>query len=311
VISVVVNFFNNQRELPRTLHTLTAAYQNYDDFEVVVLDNGSQVPVEESLVRSFGTQFRLVRREPGDVSPAAAINEAVLSALGSVVVVMIDGAHMVSPGVYRGVHNAMKISQNVIVATTPFHLGPAMQNDSRQESYGQIVEDQLLALVDWREDGYQLFQVAAECADMSRGWLGCLFESCCFGMRRENFLRMGGYDTVFRSPGGGMVNVDFFRRAVGDLGRDYVLLVGEGSFHQFHGGVASNTNWEEHPWDRYHSEYEAVRGEKYTRLARVPFVMGSMNPNNLLAWQKTAVHGLKLWHDEFFLRPQDSKGQRV
>ena len=46
----------------------------------------------------------------------------------------------------------------------------------------------------------------------------------------------------------GLVNLDFFRQVVESSLCTSGILLGEGTFHQFHGGVATNVSLDEHPW---------------------------------------------------------------
>lgn len=305
MISVVVNFYNNRREAPNTLYSLSSRYQQFDDFEVIVIDNGSPKPLSEAEVKSFGRHFQYRFIENASKSPVSAINQAVRDARGEHVLVMIDGAHIISPGVYELMDKAFCLFEHPFVATTPFHIGEFMQNDAHLNAYNQDVEDKLMASVDWRANGYRLFSISNECADMSKGWFGCLFESGCYGLRRSDYLAGGGLDERFTSPGGGMASLDIFRRFVSRPGIDYVVLIGEGSFHQFHGGVATGAAWTEHPWQRFQAEYEAIRGERYFRVPRIPFYMGNMRVHSLSHFQKTAIHGIRLWQEEFAARPQE------
>jgi len=43
------------------------------------------------------------------------------------------------------------------------------------------------------------------------------------------------------------------------------VLLGEGVFHQFHGGVATNVKPAHHPMQIFRKEYEQIRGVPYTR----------------------------------------------
>ena len=65
-LTVVVNFYNMAREAPRTLHTLTPAYQRVDGdtYEVIAIDNGSSDPLDPAMVASFGANFRQVAFTP-------------------------------------------------------------------------------------------------------------------------------------------------------------------------------------------------------------------------------------------------------
>src|SRR6476660_3237313 len=107
-LSVVVNFHNMVREAPRTLYTLSRSGQRGIDslsYEVIAIDNGSTMPLGSALVEGFsgpGAEFHHLLHNTRSPSPVEAINMAVGRARGRQVVVMIDGAHMVSPGVLGG-----------------------------------------------------------------------------------------------------------------------------------------------------------------------------------------------------------------
>ena len=59
-LSVVVIFYNMRREAARTLYSLTPRYQqgiSEDDYEVLVIDSGSQEPLDENHVTSLQAEF--------------------------------------------------------------------------------------------------------------------------------------------------------------------------------------------------------------------------------------------------------------
>src|SRR6201991_3313068 len=63
-VSVVVVIYNIPREAPRTLLSLSAEYQRdigRDEYEVVVVDNGSTPPVDPALMAGLPGRFRLIR----------------------------------------------------------------------------------------------------------------------------------------------------------------------------------------------------------------------------------------------------------
>jgi len=298
VLSIVVNFFNNRREARNTLHSLTAAYQHGADrlaYEVIAVDNGSSEALSETEVRAFGPQFRYRFVTNASVSPAAAINAACREALGEQLLVMIDGAHILTPGVLQLATKAFKAFPAPFIATVPFHLGPKHQYDSMLEGYNQQVEDAVLASLGWRDNGYRLFSASAAFADSSEGWFGLLFESGCFGLRKSDFLALGGLDEQFQSRGGGLVNLDFFRRALSRKDLEYIVLLGEGSFHQFHGGVATNTRSDQSPWVEFEKEYMRIRGKSFQRLPRAPVLLGAIPPEATHIAQYSSARGFALW----------------
>jgi len=298
VLSIVVNFYNMRREAPRTLHTLSRAYQrgiSQFPYEVIAIDNGSTEPLSAQLVAGFGEHFRYHFHETPSSSPVGAVNLGVSMARGRDVMVMIDGAHLLSPGVLLYAGMVLQLTANPFVATVPFHLGPGPQNRTSREGYDQAAEDALLAKVDWRRDGYELFRLVGSTADASLGWFGCLFESNCFALRRETFEALGGLNPGFTSPGGGMVNLHFFRQALEVAKTDYALLLGEGTFHQFHGGVSTGPGADEQMHRRNLDEYLRVRGKPYAQPLRRPFYVGGISRQCLPAVRRSADRGLDFW----------------
>jgi len=85
-------------------------------------------------------------------------------------------------------------------------------------------------------------------------------ESSSLFMHRSLWDDLGGLDERFDLPGGGLVNHDLYRRACGLPGIDLIQLLGEGTFHQFHGGAATSLRY---GWDEMHDGYVSIRGEPY------------------------------------------------
>jgi len=298
MLSIVINFFNNRREAANSLHALTPRYQRLrDDFayEVIVLDHGSTQPLDAAQVRALGPQFHYRYVETREVSPVRAINAACRAAAGERIMVIIDGAHIASPGMIRHSELAFAAFDHPFVASVPFHLGPKVQNQSIKEGYGQQAEDAMLQRLGWKDDGYRLFAAAGSFADGSLGWFGSLFESNCFALRRSDFDALGGYDERFQLRGGGLVNLEFFQRAIARDDLEYVLLLGEGTFHQFHGGVASNAPVDKSPWDEFHAEFVRITGRNFGRILRRPFYLGTLPDQAQTAHRFSMNHGIEFW----------------
>ncbi len=103
-LSVVVVVHDMLREARRTLHSLSRSYQvgiEELDYEVIVVENGSapEQRLGEEFVASFGPEFRYVDLgEESSPSPARAANRGIAASSGGAVAVMIDGAHVLTPG---------------------------------------------------------------------------------------------------------------------------------------------------------------------------------------------------------------------
>lgn len=284
-LSIIVVVYNMQREAPRTLYTLSAKYQinvGENDYEVLVVDNGSSIPLSNSFVRSFGSNFQLIRFEPC-TSPAAAINKAVRMSKGDLVMICIDGARMLSPGILHYTIKAFKAFDNPLVATMAFHLGPKIQNESIAEGYCQQVEDQILDSIPWRTNGYQLFTKSVLAGSSRGGWLLPLGESNCVTINKSTFERINGYDESFVCAGGGYVNLDFYKRAV-DQTQELIILSGEGTFHQVHGGAATNAPPESNAAVVFHNEYVKLKGSNFTPTQKKHTLLGPIPREAMEIW---------------------------
>lgn len=300
MISVVVNFWNNRREAMWTLHSLTKRYQREGDkihYEVIAIDNNSSAPLSSSEVKDFGPNFRHFEFKKGSQSPAAALNYAVRDcAQGSLLLIVPDGACILSPGILVKLAAMSMSYEDPLVAAAIMHLGPERQNVSMLKGYNQQAEDALLSNTNWLYDGYELFKCVGDFADDTGGWFGTPNESGAIGIKRSAFDDLGGFDERFESPGGGLCTIDFFQRAMQQC-HEYIMLLGEGTFHQFHGGVAQNAPLGNHPWQTFHDEYVRLKGGPYTRYTRRPTYFGKIPWAATALASKSANMGIDLWKD--------------
>ncbi|WP_442755653.1 glycosyltransferase family 2 protein [Methylocystis sp. JAN1] len=280
-LSVVVIVYNMEREAPRTLFTLSAAYQKNirpENYEVIIVDNGSSPPFDPGVLQELEGNFRLIRMRDASVSPVRAINKGISEARGNLVGVMIDGARMASPGMLSLAALANQIGDRAAILTLGFHLGFEVQMKSVREGYNQAVEDQLLAQAGWRENGYRLFDISVFAGSSAQGWFKPISESNALFLQKSFWAELGGFDERFQTPGGGLANLDILSRAVRSAGL-IVTLLGEGTFHQVHGGVATNAI--HHPWDTFAKEYLEIRGVAYEQPSYESLFFGSFSANVL------------------------------
>lgn len=264
-LSVVVVVFRMRRQAMNTLLSLSASHQRdvaAADYEVIVVENTSDDMLDGAAVAALGPNFRYLRRHETSVSPVPAINAAAACARARHLAIMIDGARMVTPGVVRGLLDAQRLAASPVVAVPGYHLGDVLHSQA-PAGYTADVEQAWLSELGWRADGYRLFSRAVLSASCSNGFLMPMAESNCVGVSRRLFDRLGGFDTGFTTPGGGFVNLDFYRRAVLSPGTRLIVLAGEGAFHQFHGGASTAAD-HERAVAAMRAEYIERRGADYS-----------------------------------------------
>jgi len=277
-LSVVVVVHDMARELPRTLHTLAPGYQRgigREQFEVVVVDNGSAEPVDPSWIASLPGNVRLLRVDDAPASPAFAANRGVAEAVGGLVGLIVDGARMASPGLLAAAEQAARVADRPVVASLGWHLGSSRQSAADDPIQRQLVEDELLATVAWEHDGYRLFEISTLANSSARGWFAPMGESSALFLPSATWQRLGGLDEKFELPGGGLVNHDLYRRACGEPGAELVVLLGEGTFHQCHGGAATSGRVS---WEHMQNDYEGLRGAPYRPPPNEPLLCGRVGP---------------------------------
>jgi len=280
-LTVVVVAYDMARELPRTLRSLAPDYQrgiDAADYEVVVVDNGSPSPVDPAAIDAFPGRLRYMRVDPAPPSPARAANMGIAAATGDLVGLVVDGARLASPGLLGLARLGASLHPRAVVTTHGWHIGPVRHMDAADAGYDQATEDALLASVDWAADGYRLFDIATMAGSSGRGWFAPMGESSALFMRKALWHELGGLDESFSMPGGGLVNHDLFARACSAPGVQLVVLLGEGTFHQIHGGAATSRRF---TWDEMHADYEAKRKSKYRPPRNEPLYVGRVPPSVL------------------------------
>jgi hypothetical protein len=254
-----------------------------DDYEIIVVDNGSPTPIDPSDFADLDGHFRLIRIDDAPPSPAHAVNVGLREARGEVIGVLLDGARLVSPGIVNFALAGSRVSPRSAVVALGWYLGFDYQRHGQAAGWTQDDEDALLRSVGWPNDGYRLFEISTMDECSGGGWFEAIVESNLLFLPANTWDELGGYDERFNSPGGGLANHDMLRRATELDCCTWVVLLGEGTFHQLHGGIATNATRAEidHAVEGWTEEYREVRGRELEPLwLPKPVYIGTL-PNSL------------------------------
>ncbi len=171
MLSVVVPVYNSSAELRQCLAGL--ATSKFDDFDVLVVDDGSTEPIE-AIVNEHG--FRYMRID-GPSGPARARNRGVLTVEGEYVV-FIDADVIVHEDTLERFADALKSDSDVVGVIGTYDDDPA--HPSFLSQYKNIFH-------------HYVHQSAH--GDVSTFWSGC------GAMRRDVFIEFGGFDEKrYRRP---------------------------------------------------------------------------------------------------------------
>ncbi len=283
-LSVVVVFYNMKREAARTLHSLSRAYQQGTDgldYEVVVVENGSDEDqvLGPEFVAGFGAEFHYVHLgADATPSPTDALNRGMRLARGRAIAFMIDGAHVLTPGVLKFGMAGLRTYEPAVVATQQWYVGPGQQPVVVDKGYDEAYEDALFDRIAWPTDGYRLFDVGHFIGE--RDWFDGVLESNCLFVPRALLEQVGGFDDSFSMPGGGYANLDLWERLGSSPNVTMVSILGEGSFHQVHGGTTTNDGAHDDRRNKifsYGEHYQDLRGRMLRGTAKPMHYIGTLS----------------------------------
>ena len=276
-LSVVVVFYDMAREAARTLHSLSRSYQEGIDDLDVRGDRRRQRLASRAAARRRRSWRASVRSSASSTcattrcpSPTHALNRAVELARGRAFAFMIDGAHLLTPGVLRFGMAGLRTYDNAVVATQQWYVGPGPAAADggprlrpglrgRAVPAHRVARRRLPAVRDQplHRRPRLVRRRAREQLPLRRP------RRCC--------EQVGAFDDSFSMPGGGYANLDLWERLARRPDATMVTILGEGSFHQLHGGTT--TNDPEHVDRRtkifsYGEHYRDLRGRHDARAGQ-------------------------------------------
>jgi cephalosporin hydroxylase len=198
-------------------------------------------------------------------------------ARGRAVAIMIDGAHVLTPGTLHFGMLGLETYMPAVVATQQWYVGPGEQHEAVLKGYEEGYEDKLFEQIEWPTDGYRLFDIGHFVG--GRDWFDGLWESNCIFVPASLLDQVGAMDHDFNLPGGGFANLDFFERMTTSPRINLVTLLGEGSFHQVHGGTTTNTPGIAERQDllqTYGQQYAELRGRVFKSPSKIIHYIGAL-----------------------------------
>ena len=154
-----------------------------------------------------------------------------------------------------------------------YHLGDELQQKAVESGYNSLIERQLLKSINWPENGYRLFEISCLNGSSGLGFFLPNSESNCISISRFLWDTLGGYDERFDLDGGGLINLDFYKRACEFPSAQHIILFGEGTFHQLHGGVTTGGKD-----DTARAMYIEASNRQYCKLRGADYVSPRTNP---------------------------------
>jgi hypothetical protein len=277
-ISFLVVIYRMSRQAENTLMSLAAGFQrnvSEEDYEIIAVENRSDDLLGEERALAAGRNVRYFLRDEVTETPVFALNFAFEQSQAPLVCLIIDGARMVTPRLVEHALYAQRLMDHPLIAVPGYHLGKEEHHKNVSAGYDEKVEAQLLEQIDWKNNGYDLFKIACFSGANAKGFLCPMLESNCLFCTREAFERIGRADERFDLPGGGSVNLHIYTKLAALPESRLIVLGGEGSFHQFHGGVTTAEILErEAVLESHRQQLRAINGGTFAGVHREPMMLG-------------------------------------
>ncbi len=294
LLSVIVVAYDMPRQALNTLYSLSTDYQRdvaAEEYEVLVLENRSENLIDSSAVAALSGNFEYRLREETKPTPIYAINEGLEAARGEFVCLMVDGARLLSPRVLALTLAGVRMNPDALVAVPGYHIGEHDHQHSSTVQYDEAVEVAILRDINWRDNGYRLFDISLFSGANPQGYFHPLLESNCMTAARQRLLDYGGAHEGFQAPGGGAVNLDLYRGLALQPQTQLFVTPGEGSFHQYHGGVTTTEREDrDQVLTEFRREFQAVRNEPYRAARRAPTLLGPVS-RNAMPFLEASIEG--------------------
>ncbi len=275
-LTLIIAYYNIPKHIERTLMSCAPKYQRAakDKIEVIIADNGSTEPLPKNLQKRFPFVSKIIRTE-GRPSPVFALNEAIKHAKFNMVGLMIDGAHLLSPGIFRNTRDIAQLYARPVINVPQYYFGNVSQNlNPKLNAWDR--ETWWLNRLNWPEQGYALFRQALFPGENISKSRSDAIESNCLIARRVVYDECGAFDERFDEAGAGFANLEMFTRLTNHKDNTYVMFPGEGSFHQDHDGTTTRKSPEERDImvQEYREKYTQITGVETLPNVRSPMMYG-------------------------------------
>lgn len=293
-LSAIIIFHNGIREAQRSLYSLSAKYQIgvlETDYEVIVVDSNSTNKLSQNFVNKFGSNYKYFDVSTNYPSPSKALNFGLSIANSQFTLIMIDGAHVITPKIISMSIEILTLKSNSFTYVKAYHIGKFSQNFSLENGYNQKEEDLLFKQSNWPNFPYNLFKISN--FEQTKSILYKTIESNCFCVQKTYLTQINALNERFQTKGGGFLNLHIFKQLIHEKNCQPICLVGEGSFHQFHDGVTTNVPINNRPLIEMENEYLEIVGEKYTPPSYIPFLYGK-DEEDLIKSQVSYKHIIEI-----------------
>lgn len=201
-VSLILPAYNNPRHVNMALKMFALQDVNFNDMEILVVDDGSEVPLEQSITERYGLPLRIIRKPHG--GRAHTRNWGIAEANGDILL-FADSDLLPVKEFVRYHLQAHKETQESIILGRVDHISAAFMQEVERLVADGVQFDKLSALIE-KEQYVDLAKTVFADAQMRRfiPWVCCLFSNC--SVKREVLEKVGVFDEEYN--GWGLEDID-------------------------------------------------------------------------------------------------------
>ncbi|MDB9372527.1 glycosyltransferase [Nodularia sphaerocarpa] len=174
LFSVTIPSYNRPQTLTNCLQSLANLDYDHKSFEVIVVDDGSKIPLDTVVLKAFQTQFNLTLISQINAGPATARNTGAKQARGKFLAFLDDDC---TPK-----NNWLQVLESYLIASPDDLIGGCTINAIPENIYATASQ----ALLDYIYASYD-----------NKTKFPQFFTSNNIALSTENFWSVGGFDTNF------------------------------------------------------------------------------------------------------------------
>ena len=303
-ISVLIFCNDIQEAIINTLHSLRHEYQNFDPnlYEVLILENPSQNNLSANQIHDLPSNF-FYNLNTHKKSLTESLNQLSNQANGNYLLIIPDGAKILSKGVLKYCHQAIKISSKCIVAFHSYNIG-VYQDDMEKNEVLHLkkIEKEFLKET-FPKFADNLLNNASWADSSSAGSFFQMSESNCLFLTKQLWNKIDGFDERLDSIDERIVNLDLYNRVLENKDHKLFFVLGEGTFHQFNSKESKNSVVKN--FEKYKSKYFEITKKNWNSSKRNDYdFLGRVYPSSLKLLKQSLISTISNYSRN---RPQNTQ----
>ena len=301
-ISVLIFCCDIREQVINTLESLKHEYQNFDPnlYEVLILENPSENNLSQKEILNLPDNF-FYNLNTYKKSSTESLNKLSEQAKGDYLLIIPDGAEILSKRVLNYCYQATKISSKCIVAFHSYNLGFSRHFMSkREEDHSKKIEKEFLNET-LPNNPDNLLNNASWSSSSSSGSFYQMAESNCLLLTKQLWNKIDGFDQRLDSIEEGFANLDLYNRVLENKDHNLFFVLGEGTFNQLNS--KKSKKFSEKNFEKCKSEYFEITKKKLTLSKRKDFdLLGRVYPSSLKLLKQSLISTISNYSR---IRPQN------